>query len=160
MSRCIVCKSADLTDTENAYEYLSKIFREFFPDLTVKKCNSCGLYQVAIGDTKENNDKLFKYYQSNYRENKQIPDLNDQDTLLNRRGEFIAEMIVRHVDNRSKNIVAFEKGCGFGFNLMHIKRKIPNAVLYTDEMDEHVKPFLKKIGIQAKSWIPNGGGGI
>lgn len=156
---CIVCKCENLYNLESEYKYSSEVFRKLFPNLVVKKCDSCGLVQVSIEDTAENNEKLFRYYQSDYRENAYIPSLDDKNSGLYSRGEFIANMIAQHISDKSLKLTVFEKGCGFGFNLMHVKNKFSNATLYTDEMDEHTKPHLKQIGIRLASWN-NGGGGV
>lgn len=42
----------------------------------------------------------------------------------------------------------FEKGCGWGINLLCIKELFPKAEMYTDEPDEHTTEILRNIGIK------------
>ena len=144
---CLVCKSPFLYDVPISYEYTTDIFKAMFPNLSIKKCGVCGLFQADIDDTEETLKKLENYYYADYRNKVKVPSLEDKEHLLYKRGAFIAEFLSKHIPNKTISLKAFEKGCGFGFNLMHIKMKFPNATLYTDEPDEHTKPYLAKIGI-------------
>ena len=141
--KCLVCGNDKLLNTKNRYIYNTAFFKEVFPNITLQKCENCGVYQVNIEDTSENNKKLFDYYESVYRnEVKKYPSMDNSNSLYYMRGEMIATLLSKYLPK--KNLKVFEKGCGFGLNLAHIKKLFPEAELYTDEIDQHVISYLNR----------------
>lgn len=145
---CLLCKNQSLNDVKSPYKYTTDSFRNLFPDLKVKKCEVCGLVQVDIDDTEETRSKLNDYYFSDYRGKTVVPSLNDENGFLYKRGRCIANILSKHITPSTTSVKVFEKGCGFGFNLLHIKTRFPASELYTDEPDEHAKTHLDKIGVE------------
>ena len=159
--KCLVCGSKNLLNTNNEYKYTGLSFKEKFPEIVVQHCENCGVYQANIEDTPENNDKLFDYYKTDYRNGiTKYPSLENKESLAYIRGETIAILLSKYLPKTP--IKVFEKGCGFGFNLAHINKLFPESTLYTDELDQHVKFNLKEIGIDISvpiEFSTNRGGG-
>lgn len=149
--KCLLCGSLELKRVNKEYKYDTKEFREYFPNLEIMKCSNCDLVQVSIDNSTENDRKLFRYYSKIYRDNEMPPKLEDKGTVLYWRGYGISRLIKKYCNH--KKLTIFEKGSGYGYNLMKIHEVFPDAVLYTDEMDEHTEQYLKRIGI--KKYVPN-----
>lgn len=149
--KCLLCGSLELKRLKEEYKYNTNEFREYFPNLKVMKCSNCDLVQVGIDNSAENDRKLFQYYSKVYRDKEMPPELEDKETVLYQRGYGISRLIKKHCTHKVLSI--FEKGCGYGYNLMKLHEVFSNAALYTDEMDEHTEQYLKKIGV--KKYSPN-----
>lgn len=138
---CQVCGGA-IELSEEDYIYISDSFKKIFPKIIIGQCKQCGLWQVNIEDSVENQKTLHNYYKSQYRESDDPPDIGDRTNIYWKRGLGIANIVKKysvHIET------CFEKGAGYGFNLLAIKEAYPAVKLYTDEIDEHVKIYLKDI---------------
>lgn len=150
--KCRVC-GGDMQPFLNlkSYNYSSANFDNIFPNIDILKCNTCQLIQTNIADTQLNEATLYEYYSKSYRVEDEIIDLSATDTLLYKRGAGIANIIKKHLSRKmtqSDNpLIVFEKGAGYGFNLMMMKKEFPKAEIFTDEMSEATFRYHSKIGI-------------
>lgn len=146
--KCLLCGSNNLKTLNEEYKYNSDDFKRCFPKLRVIKCCQCDLVQVDIENSNDNDQKLFEYYSQIYRDKELPPKLDDRNTVLYQRGVGISKLIEKNfVFPKKRDIAIFEKGSGYGYNLMKLHEVFPQATLYTDEMDEHTEKYLKKINV-------------
>lgn len=117
------------------YVFKSKVFRSIYRDRSVYKCTICGLRQVNVEQV--DNDALTRYYEHDYRNVAKIGVASSraQHLYYKARGTALAELI-----NKPPRRV-FELGAGYGYNLLAIKSKFPNAKLFTDEIDKSLGRF-------------------
>ena len=112
------------------YDFKTVDFKQIYHDKYVYKCRACGLEQVDV--SKICSEKLIDYYKFAYRNVAKIAtaDSDGQRNYYRARGRALADLI------KTAPTRVFELGSGHGFNLMEIKNRYPDALLFTDELDE------------------------
>ncbi len=142
MSKCVSCNGV-LIDFEK-YKFKSRVFRRVYTSKYLFRCDQCELIQADCGAV--DRKLLDEYYVIHYRQNAGIGgSRNDSETLLYQaRGSALATMIAEMIAERSNNpISVLEVGAGLGFNLMAVKKAIPEASVYSSEPDKTAPSYFQ-----------------
>ena len=118
--KCLLCEQSEtMVEVKGqTYRYRTKEFEEIFPQVPIVFCNKCNLYQVDMVNNEVNDRKLYEYYTVNYRDENEAVNLFDSKNTLFRRGKGISRLISKYNKDQKVDLDIFEKGCGYGLNLI------------------------------------------
>jgi SAM-dependent methyltransferase len=132
MGICVSC-GGGLTPVRK-YQFKSAAFRRVYSDRAVYACTDCGLAQVDV--SKVDDDALSHYYRVEYRAVAQIGVGDPGHRWYRARAAALAKLAASHSLRAPQRV--FEVGAGYGYNLLAMKELYPDALLYTDELDQTI----------------------